>query len=261
MRLGLFIIILILCNSCSSTQGYSDIELTWKKALVFFPSEKMYKEKTLLRMEEIKINKISYKNKMPLLLYLHGCSGLGDGVFLQKLSSIGIVIIAPDSFARSYRPMQCNPKTKKGGKNLFIYDFRSAELTYALEKISEIPWIDFNNLFLFGASEGGVTAALFRGNVFNGRVITQWTCTGAPLIEGIDAPKNEPILSIVKESDPWYASDKTISQDGNCGSYMLDRLNSKSIILKNVSGEDPHNVFTGDESLFEIKKFIRQNIR
>ena len=157
--------------------------------------------------------------------------------------------------------MQCNPKTKKGGKNLFIYDFRSAELTYALEKISEIPWVDYDNLFLFGASEGAVTAALFRGNVFNGRVIAQWTCTGAPLIEGIDAPKNEPILAIVKERDPWYASDNTISQDGNCGSFMQDRLNSKSIILKNATGEDPHNVFAGDESLFEIKKFIRQNLR
>ncbi|MBL41919.1 MAG: hypothetical protein CMM49_04565 [Rhodospirillaceae bacterium] len=254
-------IFLILFFGCSSTNSYSDIELTWEKALIFIPGDKKKSTQNDLRVEQIKITDLEFQKKMPLLLYLHGCTGLGDGAFLRKLSSMGLVVIAPDSFARSFRPMQCNPRTKKGGKNLFIYDFRSAELTFALEKISEIKWIDFDNLFLFGVSEGAVTASLFRGNVFNGRIIAQWTCTGAPLVEGIGAPKNEPILAIVKENDPYYASNNTKSQEGNCGRFMFDRLNSKSIILKNSFGEDPHNVLNSDESLSEIRYFIKRNLR
>ncbi|PPR78814.1 MAG: hypothetical protein CFH01_00770 [Alphaproteobacteria bacterium MarineAlpha2_Bin1] len=253
--------VIILCTGCTSANYYSDIELTWKKALLFIPGQINNSTKTNLRVEQIETKEIEFKNKMPLLLYLHGCTGLGDGTFPRKLSSIGVVVIAPDSFARSYRPMQCDPRTKKGGENLFIYDFRSAELTYALEKIAEIKWIDFDNLFLFGVSEGAVTASLFRGNVFNGRIIAQWTCTGAPLVEGIDAPKNEPILAIVKENDPYYASNNTKSQEGNCGNFMYDRLNSKSIILKNLLGEDPHDVLDSDQSFSEIKDFIIRNLR
>lgn len=260
MKKSMIFFILFICFGCSANNNYSDIELTWQKALVFIPGDNIYRNNNL-SVEQVKIEQIEFNKKMPLLLYLHGCTGLGDGVFLRKLSSIGLVVIAPDSFARNYRPMQCNPKTKKGGKNLFIYDFRSAELTYALEKISEIKWIDFDNLFLFGVSEGAVTASLFRGNVFNGRIIAQWTCTGAPLVEGIGAPKDEPILAIVKENDPYYAPNNTKSQEGNCGNFMFDRLNSKSIIIKNLTGGDPHDVLNNEKSFSEIRDFIQRNLR
>ena len=261
MKKILFIFFFISSVGCSPIPKYSDIELTWNKALIYFPENVYDIYNQSLRIEEIEAYKLRPNNKAPLIIYLHGCTGLGENRILKELSKTGFIVVAPDSFARNFRPMQCNPHTKKGGKNLFIYDFRSAELTFALEKISKIPWIDFDNLFIFGVSEGAVTAALFRGRVFNGRIIAQWTCSGAPLVEGIDAPKGEPILSIVREKDPYYAEDNTKSQEGNCGNYMLDRDNSKSIVLKNKKGIDSHNVLLEETSLREIKNFIKDNLK
>ena len=111
MKKSMIFFILFICFGCSANNNYSDIELTWQKALVFIPGDNIYRNNNL-SVEQVKIEQIEFNKKMPLLLYLHGCTGLGDGVFLRKLSSIGLVVIAPDSFARNYRPMQCNPKTQ-----------------------------------------------------------------------------------------------------------------------------------------------------
>jgi hypothetical protein len=139
---------------------------------------------------------------------------------------------------------------------LFIYDFRSAELTYALEQLPGLPWVDLDNLFLIGASEGAVTAALFRGDVFNARVVTQWTCTGAPLVAGIAAPRRTPVLAIVREHDPFYASANTPGQQGHCGLYMADREGSQSLVVRAGVGGDAHDVLGDPRAVSAILDFL-----
>ena len=242
--------------SCTGAQQVSDLELTWRRAVVTFPASDSFNQIRRKYIEEINYSDINYERKLPLIIYLHGCTGIGNFFVFDSLAAEGYAVIAMDSFARRFRPLQCNPKTKRGGENLYVYDFRRAELTYALEQISNFLWIDFENLFLIGASEGGVAAALFRGDVFNARVITQWTCSGAPLLAGIGAPKRVPILSIVKEGDPYYKSLNTRQQDGNCGAYLKDRVNSESIVIPYEKNEPLHDVFSTDGVLEIIVAFL-----
>lgn len=191
------------------------------------------------------------------LIYMHGCTGLGDFELLRKIAQRGFAVVAPDSFARRYRPMQCDPKAHTGGRNVFVFDFRMAEVSYTLHRLRQLPWVDQNRLFLAGTSEGGVAAALYRGDDFRARVIAQWTCHGAPLVRGLAAPPNEPVLAVVRADDPWYDPRRTPGQRGDCGAYMGDRPRSESIVLRNGPG---HNVFDDPKATRRVLDFLTEEL-
>ena len=98
--------------------------------------------------------------RFPTVLYLHGCTGLESLRPLQAFARQGFAVLAPNSFARRYRPLQCRPSERTGGLNVFVFDFRLTEITYALARITELDWVDRERLFLVGTSEGGLAAAL-----------------------------------------------------------------------------------------------------
>lgn len=239
-----------------------DIERTWSEAVVVLPAEAATAAPLVARLSsaavERRLGDIAAQTRLPVAIYLHGCTGVGNLAFLKDLAATGVVVVAPDSFARRYRPLQCDPKTKTGGRNLFVYDFRLAELTFALERLGEAPWADLDNLFLVGNSEGGVAAALFRGDVFNARVITQWTCQGAPLVRGIAAPEDTPILAIVRANDPFYDARSTPAQNGDCGAFLVGRPASRSVVL--AAGE-VHNIYNEPSAVRTIIEFIARHRR
>jgi dienelactone hydrolase len=252
-------------SACASgvPGGSGDIQRTWAEALVVLPAARGGDDPVSLRQSDDAVGRHMREfpsgTRFPTVVFLHGCTGIGNMPFLEDLGRQGYAVVAPDSFARRYRPLQCDPKSSRGGRNLFIYDFRSAELTYALEQLPELPWVDLDNLFLVGASEGAVTAALFRGDVFNARVITQWTCTGAPLVAGIGAPRRTPVLAIVREDDPFYAADNTPGQQGHCGLYMAERERSQSLVVRAGAGKDAHDVLGDAGAATAIFRFLEES--
>jgi len=159
--------------------------------------------------------------------------------------------------ARRYRPLQCDPRHKTGGVNIFVFEFRLAELSFALDRIWALPAIDKRRLFLIGTSEGGVAAALYRGDEFSARVILQWTCHGAPLVHGLLAPPAEPVLAMVRAADPWYDPARTKGQSGDCGAYFGDRPKSRSIVLGDNAGG--HDVLGAGENCQRIIEFLAEN--
>ena len=241
--------------------GGADIERTWREALVVLPPATGAAAPVLVRQSRAALDRHVRKfppgTRFPTVVFMHGCTGIGNLPFLEELGRQGYAVVAPDSFARRYRPLQCDPETSRGGRNLFVYDLRTAELTYALERLPEQQWVDLDNLFLIGASEGAVTAALFRGDVFNARVIAQWTCTGAPLVAGIDAPLRTPVLAIVREDDPYYAAANTPGQQGHCGLHMADRADSQSLVVRAGAGDKAHDVLGDPGAVAAILGFLR----
>ena len=169
---------------------------------------------------------------------MHGCTGYGSLKPLQAFARAGFAVIAPNSFARRYRPLQCRPSEKTGGRNIFIYDFRLLEISYALQRMADFSWIANDRLFLVGTSEGGVAAALYRGEEFRARIIAQWTCHGLPFVRGLAAPEGEAVLAIVRSNDPWYQPDRTSGQLGHCGSFFKTPDRSRSLIIDGGGGHD-----------------------
>lgn len=246
-------------SGCASLSGAGDLQLTWVQANVAIPGLQGTHRLQSLDLAG-QLGGGGEDRRFPVVVYLHGCTGMGrlEKEFGESLAERGYVFIAPDSMARRYRPLQCDPRNQTGGKNLFVFDFRLAEISYALDQLMTAPWADQENLFLMGGSEGGVAAALYRGDEFSARVIFQWTCHGAPLVRGLAESDRSPVLSIVNNGDPWYQPDKTPKQSGNCGDYIKHRPGSSTLVLQR---QGVHNVLDLPSVRRAIQLFFEQNLK
>jgi dienelactone hydrolase len=143
--------------------------------------------------------------KIPVVLYLHGCGGFGSSgkVNVGLLAEAGYAVVAPDSFARPGRPITCDSKRSAAiaPREVLeqVHRMRLAEVRHALARLKEFPWVDGDNLFLFGHSQGGTAAAAYIGNGFKARVVTGTRCT-----RGIGTRPDEPILAAFSTGDPWF---------------------------------------------------------
>lgn len=253
----------LMASACASSLGWdqgSDLERTWDEAILVLPANNG-EEPSVENLKNVKITtelaRIAPGRRWPVVVYMHGCTGIGNFSFFQRIARAGYVVVAPNSMARRYRPLQCDPRSKTGGYNLFVYDFRMAEISYALQQLSQAPWSDSENLFLIGASEGGVAAALYRGNAFNARIIAQWTCQGAPLVRGIAAPPETPVLSVVRADDPWYDPTRAVNQRGDCGTFLNGRPESRSIVARGTE----HDVLKDVQLVQQMVEFLDRHRR
>jgi dienelactone hydrolase len=240
-------------NPGGLTEGGSDIARTFSQAFVLLPPARG-EEVTVGKMSDADVRrKLSAAGgRLPVMVYMHGCTGLQDPSVLAGFAKQGFVVVAPNSFARRFRPLQCRPSSRTGGENIFVFDFRLSELSYAVHRLRGMAWVDPDRMILFGVSEGGVAAALYRGNEFNGRIIAQWTCHGHPFVRGIAAPAGEPILAVVRKGDPWYDRARTRGQEGDCGAFFGDRPRSRSIVLDGAPG---HVVLRDPRVLAAMREF------
>ena len=246
-------------RSATPDELESDIARSVNAAMVFLPQGADEPLAGRMNSPEIsaELARVDPAEPLATLIYMHGCTGLGDFDLLRAIAQRGFAVVAPDSFARRYRPMQCDPQAHTGGRNVFVFDFRMTEVSYALHRLRQLPWVDRDRLFLAGTSEGGVAAALYRGDDFRARVIAQWTCHGAPLVRGIAAPSDEPVLAIVRADDPWYDPKRTPGQRGHCGEYMGERPRSESLVLRGGPG---HNVFDDPVALRRVLEFLTEEL-
>ncbi len=260
---GLVASLVVLLAACASSpptpDSMGDLQLTWYNASAAFPPDSGLGAGTMRLSDAGLAQQLAEARKMPVVIYLHGCTGLeaNDLKLMRKIARAGIAVVAPDSMARRYRPLQCSSRDKSGGYNLFVFDFRQAEINYAIQKLYEDGWADTENLFLVGVSEGGLAVAHYRGDMIRARVITQWTCHGSTLVRGINAPEETPILSVVRGDDPWY-NGKGSEQAGDCGRFYGNRPGSESIVLRNGS---KHIVIKDDDVVARIVTFLKQNLQ
>lgn len=217
----------------------SDLELTWHQAQSAVP-DMIGGGVTYISDPARQELLASTGRKFPVVVYMHGCTGISDSdrALMRTIAKAGYVVVAPNSMARKYRPLQCASWNKQGGFNLFVFDFRQEEINFALQQMAGNPWADWDNLFIVGVSEGGLAAAHFRGGLFKARVITQWTCHGSTWVRGMDGPEDTPVLAVVRKDDPWYTSGSG-KQAGDCSAFFGDkRPGSESIVLEEGKGHD-----------------------
>ena len=230
-----------LLNPSLLTEGGSDISRTFDEAIVVLPRQRGLEPlvgKMSARSIRDHLADLPKNWRYSTIVYMHGCTGYGGMAPLVAFARAGFAVIAPNSFARRFRPLQCRPSRNTGGENIFVYDFRLVEISYALQRMAALPWINNDRLYLIGTSEGGVAAAVYRGEEFRARVIAQWTCHGLPFVRGLAAPEGEAVLAIVRSNDPWYHPDRTAGQLGHCGAFFKTPKLSRSLVIDGDSGHD-----------------------
>ncbi len=201
-----------------------DVESSWNNAVVFIPTS----------ANPIAVKDIKTDKKYPVVLYLHGCTGIiesHDYDWGRTLSENGYMVILPNSMSRSGRIPNCDPARKTGGLFPQAHDYRQQEIDYALQQIKNSSWADNNRLFLMGHSEGGTAVAISQHQGFRANIILAWTCTfqWEPALDGIKSPKNVPVLAVAAKNDEWRVGKRTF---GRCA----DRADGRSVTQLDLDG-------------------------
>ena len=139
----------------------AELEKTWQAARVRIPKPGGSYISTT--MKELASGSQTIAGTWPTVIYLHGCSGVWSGTYtrINFLARNGYAVIAPVSFARKKYPRSCNPEKHQGGLYRPTLYMRQNDAGYAIAKAKALPWVDDDNVFLMGLSQGGITTATF----------------------------------------------------------------------------------------------------
>ena len=240
-----------------------ELQRTWEAALVRIPGGETGMIKTTMQ----KLDAVESLNgkKFPTVIYLHGCSGLWKGTYrrIDWLAENGFAVIAPISFARKKYPQSCDAKHHQGGMYRPTLTMRQNDAGHAIVKAKELRWVDSDNIFLMGLSQGGITTATFKSKdpaaAVNARVVEGWTChAGWKEYRGINAPVSEPVLTLVAENDPWFQ--RPFSR-GDCGQFLNSNNGSKSVVYQSAPQRNRHELLEFKDVQQTVLKFLHRHLR
>jgi hypothetical protein len=187
--------------------------------------------------------------RLPVVVYMHGCTGFERTALYDSeyISSLGAIVVAPDSYARIGRPSACDPTTRKHGGPV-MWQMRFEEIGFARDRLEREPWADTARVVLFGFSEGGFAVAGTQDNRFIGYIATGANCNapGYNLV-GLRIPKGKPVLLIRSSDDPWQYSFDVCDRD------MPGRPNSISVLIP----KHGHYFNSEDYAKDAIRTFLR----
>jgi len=237
-----------------------ELHRTWQAALVRIPK---HHQVYAGQISDLPIEALPVKEKLPIVIYLHGCSGVWWGTYIRLdfFAENGFAVIAPASFARAKYPKSCDPATKRAGLYRETLKMRQYDALNAIKNAKQLDWVDSKNLFLVGFSQGGITSATLSTNIdttVNARVIEGWTChAGWSEYRGINAPVSEPVLALVADQDPWFQDSWT---RGSCGRYMNSENGSRSMVYRTGSLMSKHSLLDDSDVQNRVLEFLHTHM-
>lgn len=239
-----------------------EIKRTWDRAIVYVPIGPNRSKR--LTLQQLMSEFGESDKKYPTAIYLHGCAGLWSGSHLRMkiLADNGFIVIGPASLARNKYPQSCNHVTHEGGMYRNAVTMRKADAGYAIETAKSLPFVDAHNMLLIGLSEGGITTATFRAEnarqTVAARVVEGWTCNSGWFEQvGINAPKSEPVLTLLGKKDSWFQNQWT---RGECTGFLDKTNGSKSIVFRTGKLAKRHELLEFKQVQNEVLDFIKTYI-
>lgn len=219
-QLFLWAFLLLLLPACAATDPSKDVERTWDGAYVripgLLPVAKEFRDRQIAELPP--------GTKFPTLIYMHGAGGLWRGTYkdLAIARKAGLAVIALDSFARA-RPQNpdANLSNPCGGPCAWIQReivaLREAELSHALKRVRALSWVDQDNLFGWGHSEGVYAMARYPGAAFKALILTGNDCYRGFAVQ-------KPTLVVMARHDPYHGGKvdtcRTAAQGAENLSYL-----------------------------------------
>jgi dienelactone hydrolase len=237
-----------------------ELHRTWQAALVRIPK---HHQVYAGQISNLPIEALPVKEKLPIVIYLHGCSGVWWGTYIRLdfFAENGFAVIAPTSFARAKYPKSCDSATKRVGLYRETLKMRQYDALNAIKNAKQLDWVDSRNIFLVGFSQGGITSATLSTNIdttVNARVIEGWTChAGWSEYRGINAPVSEPVLALVADQDPWFQDSWT---RGSCGRYMNSENGSRSVVYSSGSLKNKHSLLDDADVQNRVLEFLHTHM-
>jgi len=237
-----------------------DVARTWDAARVYLPSADG--PVRLSSMADLHNHMEGQEELLPIAIHLHGCAGFWQGTDLRGsyLASLGFVVIAPDSFARTNKPQSCDPTTQQGGFHRGTLALRQAEAAHAIARVRALPWVDKEKMVLTGHSEGAIaTATLGAAHTvgFKARVIEGWGCNAYwQEYAGLNSSPDLPVLSLVGNRDPWF---RLSFLQGDCGEFMKNAA-SRSVVYGEPPLKSVHNLFDYTRPREDLRNFLCEHV-
>jgi hypothetical protein len=200
--------------------------------------------------------------RVPVVLFLHGSSGLGlkaIGEWQTWLATLGIASVAPDSFALPDRVTYKSPIDKDMYER--IHALRLSEIQPTLAAIKAQPWADTSRFILAGTSEGAVPVARYVGTDFAARILFAWSCDNNYFVS---APRNafepnKPVLNVISSVDPFFSKTNAwlgnAESNGHCGSALKDNPNAAIVLVPDA----PHTLLNLSATRAATRGFIAQH--
>lgn len=198
--------------------------------------------------------------KAPVVVFLHGSSGLGlkaIGDWQQWLATQGIASVAPDSFALPERLTYKSPIDKSIYEQ--IHALRASEIRLALDALNNLPWVDTTRLVLAGTSEGATAVARYAGNEFAGRIVYSWSCENNYFVNEHRSalPQDRPVLNVMSSTDnffsaanPWLGNP---APQGHCGHALKDNKHATIVLIPGA----PHTLLNLPQARHATAAFFR----
>ena len=114
-----------------SASVFAQTSQAWEKAIVYAPGSSSPQA----------LDRVKTDRTYPVVLFMHGCDGLGNRdtdshAWGKLLASEGLLVVMPDSLARSDRQPSCDPKARKFGLFPPVHAMRLEEIQYASALLS-----------------------------------------------------------------------------------------------------------------------------
>lgn len=237
-------------------QEQLQLERVWQAAMVTFPKGEDIDNQSI---EKLSRESVQPKGRWPTVIFVHGCAGMlrGEKRRVKFFADQGYLVISPDSFARESYPKSCSIFPKRAFMYRGTLALRNQDITYAVEQAKALDWVDDNNIYLVGHSEGAIVVTTIKlASVVNARIAESWTCQSQwPEYRGINAPENEPVFTLVSRNDPWFVKGPS---KGSCDDYINQSNGSLSRVYEDKVTKGKHKVLDFPSVQLEVIGFMKR---
>jgi hypothetical protein len=199
--------------------------------------------------------------KVPVVVFLHGSSGLGLKAieeWQRWLGEQGIASVAPDSFALPGRATYKSPIDKPTYER--FHALRAGEAAAAIAALRTAPWADPARVVLAGTSEGAVAVARHGGEGLAGRIIFAWSCEDNYFVAAHDtqAARPAPVLNVISSTDPFFSPSNAwlgnANARGHCGTAFAAHKQATIVLIPGA----PHTLLNLPAARIAAAGFLRQ---
>ncbi|MEO7404364.1 MAG: hypothetical protein ABIU95_11910 [Burkholderiales bacterium] len=242
-RLALCSLATLVAACATLPEGVPDAERPWLRARVYVPG----------RLLATTPDAVVAERRMPVLVYLHGCTGLTahDTHWAGYFKDLGFIVVQPDSFARVGRKPNCDPRTNTTGLYPGSNQLRAAELLDAVARVRSAAWADRDTVFVMGHSEGGFTAMREVVSGVRGTIVSGHYCPNPSSRISIPHPTADRLLILEWQTDPWNRLGTT------CQTHLAGRTATTFVRLPG-GGHGTAESRTAREA---VRAFVRQDTR
>lgn len=204
------------------------------------------------------------RQRAPVVVFLHGSSGLGlkaIGEWQLWLAELGIASVAPDSFALPDRLTYKSPIPVDTYER--VHALRLSEVPLAVAAVRAAPWADASRMVLAGTSEGAPAVARYRGTEFAGRIIFSWSCEDNYFVRAHDTavPADRPVLNVISLSDPFFSPSNSWlgnpAAKGHCGAALKDHKQASVVLIPGA----PHTLINLPAARQPVEGFLRDVLK